>query len=171
MSAILSPCELYRYRLDRIVAETGITIAFFGVNGSKAKKDTEDQTTKKWRQFTIQNGGRRYIAANPFALMATDVKKLAFADDPVGPDNERHIGEIIDEADLLVPCCGSRAKLPLRLRWHLDKLYDRLFASGKPVKVFGLTQSGDPKHPLTLAYSTQLVEWSRSKETLLSGLL
>ncbi|QIG75699.1 DUF1643 domain-containing protein [Rhizobium phage RHph_Y2_17_1] len=160
-SAIFSECGLYRYRLDRVVADTGITIAFFGVNGSKAGVVEEDHTTMKWRQFTRQNGGRRYIAGNPFGKTATNVKELALYDDPVGPDNDRHLTEIIAEADLLVPCCGSRLKLPRRLRPHLDALYDRLFASGKPVKIFGLTQSGDPQHPLTLPYSTQLVDWVR----------
>ncbi|MBX5130735.1 DUF1643 domain-containing protein [Rhizobium lentis] len=160
-SAIFSECGLYRYRLDRVVAETGITIAFFGVNGSTAGVTEEDHTSMKWRQFTLQNGGRRYIAGNPFGKTATNVKELALHSDPVGPENDRHLSEIIAEADLLVPCCGSRLKLPRRLRHHLDDLYDRLFAAGKPIKVFGFTQSGDPLHPLMLGYDTQLVDWKR----------
>lgn len=36
MSAVISECGLYRYRLDRDVSPTGIVFAFFGVNGSDA---------------------------------------------------------------------------------------------------------------------------------------
>jgi hypothetical protein len=167
MSAVISECTLFRYLLERIVADAGITIAFFGVNGATADADLEDHTTIKWREFTIQNKGRRYLAANPFAYRATDVHELARVDDPIGPENSRYLDLAIAEADLLVPCWGSRTKLPKRLRPELDKLRERVFASGKPVKIFGLTQSGDPKHPLMLGYDTPLVDW-RNPQT--SGL-
>lgn len=161
MSAIFSPCGEYRYLLERDVASEGIVIAYFGVNGSTAGVSREDQTTMKWRRFTVDNGGRKYIAANPFAKVATDVRELAKCADPVGPHNAFHLKEAICCADLLVPCCGSRLKLPKHLRPKLDELYDLLFASGKPIKVFGFTNSGDPKHPLMLPYSTPLIEWKR----------
>ena len=159
MSAIFSECRTYRYLLERDVAETGIVIAYFGVNGATAGEVEEDHTSLKWRQFTKQNGGRRYIAANPYAYCATDVRDLATAVDPVGPLSARYLSAAIEAADLLVPCWGSRTKLPRRLRPGLDSLAARIFASGKPVKVFGFTQSGDPKHPLMLGYDTKLVDW------------
>ncbi len=61
--------------------------------------------------------------------------------------------------DVLVPCWGSRTKLPKSLHVHLDRLLEQLVASGKPVLAFGVTGSGDPKHPLMLGYSTKLVPW------------
>ncbi|MFH7094285.1 hypothetical protein ACHWI2_17055, partial [Klebsiella pneumoniae] len=66
---------------------------------------------------------------------------------------------IIRDADVLVPCWGSRTKLPKSLHVHLDRLLEQLVASGKPVLAFGVTGSGDPKHPLMLGYSTKLVPW------------
>lgn len=159
-SAVFCPQRLYRYRLDRFVQELGLVFAYFGVNGSTAGEEEEDQTTRKWFGFTLRNGGRKYIAGNPFARTATDVKKLATFADPVGPENARHLREIIAEADILVPCWGSREKIPPRLRGHFDALRDQLFASGKPVKTFGFTASGDPKHPLMLGYDTPLREWA-----------
>ena len=158
-SAVISDCETWRYRLDRDVAQSGIVFAFFGVNGSTATGDAEDQTTMKWRGFTERNGGRRYIAGNPFAFRATDVRCLALAADPVGPENARYLREIIGEADVLVPCWGNRSKVPERLRHHFDDLRAMLFSAGKPVRVFGFTASGDPKHPLMLGYDTPLVDW------------
>jgi hypothetical protein len=159
VSAVISPCGLYRHRLEREIAEFGIVIAFFGVNPSTAGPEVEDQTTMKWRGFAMRNGARKYIAGNPFAYRATDVRALSKVFDPVGSDNYRHLAEIIHDADLLVPCWGSRGKLPRPLRGHLDALGRRLHQSGKPVKVFGLTKSGDPMHPLMLGYDTPLVDW------------
>jgi hypothetical protein len=160
-SAIFSACGTYRYRLDRDVQEKGLVFAYFGVNGATADHEKEDQTSRKWFGFTLRNGGRRYIAANPFAFCATDVRELAYAADPIGPENGRYVREVITEADILVPCWGSRAKLPPNLRGQLDDLRDRILDAGKPVKVFGFTASGDPKHPLMLGYDTPLVDWPR----------
>lgn len=160
-SAVMDAEQIYRYRLDRDVQASGMVFAYFGVNGSTASADEDDQTTKKWFGFTLRNGGRRYIAANPFAFRATDVRRLANVPDPIGPENARHLAEIIAEADILVPCWGNRAKVPEWLRPRFDVLRDQLFASGKPVRIFGLTASGDPKHPLMLGYDTPLVDWSR----------
>lgn len=156
MSAVISECGLYRYRLDREIQPTGIVFAYFGVNGSTATGDVEDQTTRKWAGFTLRNGGRKYIAGNPYAFRATDVRALATAADPVGPENPRYLREIIAEADVLVPCWGSRLKVPRWRRSAFDHLMNKLMQSGKPVKVFGFTASGDPMHPLMLPYNTPL---------------
>ena len=163
-SAVISDNGVYRYRLDRRVSLTGIVLAFFGVNGSTATGTEEDQTTRKWFGFASRNGARRYIAANPFAFRATDVNELARAADPVGPENARYLAEIIAEADILVPCWGNYKKVPRRLHGHFDKLRAQLFAAGKPVKIFGLTQSGDPLHPLMLGYDTVLMPWGEPKD-------
>lgn len=158
-SAVFSPCGTWRYRLDRDVAFSGLVFAYFGVNGATAGEDDDDQTSMKWKGFTLRNNGQRYIAGNPFAFCATDVRELAKAVDPVGPENARYLAEIVAEADILVPCWGNRSKVPPRLRHHFDALLGLLRASGKPIKTFGFTASGDPKHPLMLGYDTPLVDW------------
>lgn len=158
MSAIISECGLYRYRLDRHVDIGGLTFAFFGVNGSTATADTDDATVRKWIGFSRRNAARRFIVGNAFGYRATDVRELAKVPDPVGPDNDRYIGEIIAEADVLVPCWGNSDKVPEHLWHHFDSLMRRCIYSGKPVKVFGWTKSNDPKHPLMLGYDTPLID-------------
>lgn len=150
---------MYRYRLDREVQRGGRVIAFFGVNPSTAGAEIEDATTRKWRGFALRQMAGKYIAGNIFGWRATDVRQLAAAVDPVGIHNGKHLGEIIEEADILVPCWGSRDKLPEALHVHVNQLVMRLMISGKPVKIFGLTKSGDPRHPLMLGYDTPLVDW------------
>lgn len=161
MSAIISGCGRYRYRLEREVSDTesGIVIAYFGVNPSTADADADDHTTRKLREFTRRHGGHRYILGNVLAYRSRDVKALAHRLDPIGPDNALHVAQIIRDADVLVPMWGARGKLPLEFRHLLDPFLRRLIGTGKPVRVFGQTASGDPKHPLVLRYDTPLVDW------------
>ena len=69
-SAVISPCETYRYRLDRRVAPGEVCFAYFGVNGSTATADEDDHTVRKWNGFTVRNGGSRYVVGNAFAYRA-----------------------------------------------------------------------------------------------------
>ncbi|AFQ48274.1 DUF1643 domain-containing protein [Burkholderia cepacia] len=160
MSAIISRCCRYRYRLEREIAPAGFVVAFFGVNPSRADASVRDQSDLKWTGFAARWGARKYIAGNSFALRSPNVRDLAAVVDPIGPENDKHLAQIIADADLLVPCWGDRGKLPKPLRPRLDAVAAMLFASGKPVKVFGLTSKGDPKHPLMLGYDTPLIEWN-----------
>lgn len=101
-------------------------------------------------------GGSRFIVGNVFAYRATDVKELAGIDDPYGDEIGDYTTDIIAEADILVPCWGNSSKAPPKLQGAFDVLMDALLSSGKPVMNFGLTKSGDPKHPLMLGYDTPL---------------
>lgn len=160
MSAVISPCGLYRYRLERTVAMAGPVYAFFGINPSTADANLDDATVRKWIGFTKVWGGSRFIVGNVFAFRSTDVKALADAADPFGDDIGDHVTSIIEEADILVPCWGRTDKVPPQLRHAFDVLMDALVSSGKPVMHFGLTKGGDPKHPLMLGYDTPLTPWS-----------
>lgn len=171
MSAIISECGKYRFRLEREIQPIGNVCAYFGVNPSTADSEVEDATTRKWNGFSLRNGFRRYIVGNAFAYRATDVSVLSQV--PLGSDdsasNLAHIGKIIKDADILVPCWGSRKKLHPSLWTHLTRIKIMIFESGKPVMIFGLTQSGDPKHPLMLGYDTRLIPWVESHPTPKEG--
>lgn len=159
MSAIISPCGQYRYRLEREVGMDGLTFAYFGINPSTADAQLDDATVRKWIGFTKVNGGRRFIVGNVFGYRSTDVSALRHEDDPTGPENNAHLLGIIADADILVPCWGNSEKVPKHLRYRLNQVLGMLICSGKPVRIFGKTQSGDPLHPLMLGYATPLVEW------------
>ncbi len=159
MSAVISDCGKYRYRLDRNVADEGIVILYCGVNPSTADMAVDDATVRKWIGFTKINGGRKFIAVNPFDYRSTDVSKLKTVAYPVGELHDHHVGKAILEADILVPCWGNVAKVPKHLRHHFSRMLDMMAISGKPVKTFGFTNAGDPKHPLFLSYSTPLVDY------------
>lgn len=170
MSAVLSTCGTFRYRLDRECGlipseynEDGKVFAYFGINPSTADATVDDATVRKWTGFTERNGGSRFIVGNVFSYRATDVKELDRANRAhqlvQGPDHWPHIFDIIAEADILVPCWGRSQKVDRNLRPLVGMLLDYLLESGKPVKHFGLTDGGDPKHPLFLPYETELRLW------------
>ncbi len=160
-SAVLSDCGGYRYRLDRRVADSGPVYAFFGINPSTADASLDDATVRKWRGFVSRWGGSRFIVGNVFAFRSTDVKALATTPDPIGRLNNDHLKQIIAEADILVPCWGDQKKVPPELRLHFHWMRQVLTAAGKPVKTFGLSNGGYPKHPLMLGYDTVMTDWSQ----------
>lgn len=155
--AILSDCKRYRWRLERQIGAGEITVAVFGVNPSTADADLDDHTVRKWRGFGQRLAWGRLIVGNVFSFRATDVTRLATEPDPFGADHRDHQARIVADADLLVPCWGNRHKVPRSLHPEFDALLRLLHATGKPVMCWGTTSSGDPKHPLTLGYHTELV--------------
>lgn len=158
MNAILSDCRRYRYRLDReLESATGKTIAFFGINPSTADERTDDPTLRKMMGFASRNGASSVVVGNVFAFRTPHVHELELMNDPVGPDNQEFHKQIIQDADVLVPCWGGRSKVPASLHRHFDELLSLLNGAGKPVHCLGLTVNGDPKHPLFLSYSTELI--------------
>lgn len=158
MSATLSPCGLYRYRLERKVAQTGPVYAFIGVNPSTADAEHNDATIRKLIGFTRAYNGSRFIVGNVIPFRATDVKELRTVAIPtrVWLKNIEHLIAMTKDADILVPCWGRREKVPKHLNTDFLEVLNILKQSEKPVMSFGLTKSGDPKHPLMLGYSTQL---------------
>lgn len=158
MSAIISKCRRYRYRLDRQLDCSGTkVIAFFGINPSTADDSIDDPTIRKMKGFASRQDGRSIIVGNVFAFRTPHVHELELVLDPIGPENRQHLEQIISEADILIPCWGGRKKVPSLLWTYFDEMLELLQLSGKPVHCLGKTMSGDPKHPLFVPYSTLLV--------------
>lgn len=160
MSAVLSVCGAYRYRLSREVSDGGPVAVYIGVNPSTADATKDDATVRKWFGFAHRMGASRFIVGNLFGFRATDVRELAKAADPVGRENDEHLRTMLAQADVVIPCWGSSTKLPPRLRYRVATVRGLLRDCGKPIRTFGLTASGDPRHPLMLGYATPLAEWS-----------
>jgi hypothetical protein len=176
MSATISTCGLYRYRLEREMNPSvldafaapsplaGKTVMFVGVNPSTADATLNDATVRKWMGFCHRWGVRRFVVGNAFAYRATDVKALASLRpaDAIGAENDWHLMRLAVEADVIVPCWGNTGKVPPSLRPRFGFLAGMLTGAGKPLHCFGLTASGDPKHPLMLGYDTPLIEYAKA---------
>ncbi len=159
MGAILSADGRYRYGLDRSIGMGDRVVAFIGVNPSTADANVDDATVRKWRGFSARWGFDKFFVGNLFAWRSTDVRALATAEDPVGPETDAHLRVMLSYAELVVPCWGDSGKLPVSLRMRVEAVRELICESGRPVKCLGLTKGGDPKHPLMLGYSTALQDW------------
>lgn len=161
MSAILSPCEHYRLRLERVVDMLSpVTAALIGVNPSTADAVEDDQTIRKDLGFARIHGWGRIIKGNKFAYRAKDVRELREAADPIGPGCDDELRRIIADADVVVACWGPLSKLPRHLRERWRQIVRMADDAGKPLMCFGTAKDGQPRHTLMLAYDTPLVRWS-----------
>lgn len=159
MSAIISDDKFYRYRLERHGLSGAGAIAWIMVNPSTADAVEDDQTIKKVIGFSERAGAGWLIVGNKFAWRARDITELRTAPDPKGPENDRHLREIMESAPIVVAAWGPLAKLPerLRRRWRtIAALADEL---GVQPLCLGIAQDGQPRHPLMVSYDTPLVPW------------
>lgn len=160
-SAIISPCGVYRYRLERQCDGDGAT-AIIMVNPSTADAEKDDATIRKLRGFGDRHKWGRLIVGNLFAYRATDVRALSktMAIDPVGgPEADKHLSNIFHEADRVVVAWGPLAKQP---RYHRGRWREviALIAAGTPILSIGdPAKDGHPKHPLMLPYASLIQPW------------
>ena len=164
-NAILSSCGTYRMRLERGIDPLlgGPVAALCGVNPSTADAVLNDATIRKDMGFARRLGWSRIIKINKFAYRATDVRKLASAVDPVGPENDAHLRQAMIDADIVVACWGPLAKLPPRLRSRWRGVVAIANDVGKPLHCFGTAKDGQPLHTLMLAYATPLRLWENPR--------
>lgn len=158
MSAIISDCGKYRYRLER-GSPAAPAVAFIMVNPSTADAAEDDATIRKCRGFAERAGYEHFIVGNLFAYRATDIKELRTAADPIGPDNDGHLDLILRDAALHVVAWGTLAKLPdtLRKRWvDVVRLADRV---GCTLYCIGTNDDKHPRHPLMTGYDMPITEW------------
>ena len=158
-SAIISPCGLYRYRLERDGPGEGAT-AVVMVNPSTADAEEDDATIRKLKGFGARYGWGRLIVGNLFAFRSTDVRALASARDPVGGDNGYRLAEIFLSAERAIFAWGPMAKLPKRLRGHwmeVDRICRAMHLT--PMSIGAPAKDGHPCHPLMLPYERELQPW------------
>lgn len=167
--AMLSDDEKHRYRLWRYLQKSGPLYCFIGINPSTADASIDDATVRKWTGFVDRWGGQGYLVVNLATLRSTDVKGLK--DAPMNDLNSiQHLFGAMSAADIIVPCWGATKKAPVDLSYMIQVVDAHATTMGKPVKCFGRTKDGDPKHPLMLSYDTPLVDYfTPSISRLLNG--
>ncbi|MFG7490124.1 DUF1643 domain-containing protein [Methylorubrum rhodesianum] len=162
MSAIISPCGLYRYRLERDLGGmlAGPTVAWIMVNPSTADATEDDHTIRKVIGFSERLGAGRIVVGNLFAFRATDIRALRTVADPVGPEADDHLRKILFGADRIIVAWGPLAKLPGPLRTRWQRFVEIAGENVRPLRCLGTAMDGHPLHPLTLGYARPLVPWS-----------
>lgn len=151
-TAIISEDGNYRYMLSRTgLGGSGICV-FIMLNPSTADADIDDPTIRRCRGFASDWGFDQLVVVNLFALRTSNPQILYKALDPIGPDNDTHLLHYVRpvNADLVVGAWGAHGKFNNRGRDVKAVLYRYAIR----LSHMGLTQSGEPKHPLYLRKTT-----------------
>jgi hypothetical protein len=143
--AILSPCGRYRYRLWRRWSAAGRRVVWVMLNPSTADASIDDPTIRRCLGFSKAWGYTALEVVNLFALRATDPAVLGLAGYELarGPDNERHILESCQGADLVIAAWGAH-----ETAGYAEKTAAELGRAGIALHCLGKTTQGHPRHPL-----------------------
>lgn len=162
-AAVFSPCERYRYTLSRTWSQSRYcrTLAMICLNPSKATAVTSDPTVTRQVKRAQMLGFGRFVMLNLFAFRSTDPAGLLTVEDPIGPDNDDHIIEEAENADLVICAWGSASPLvPDRAKRVLSLLAD---VGVKPHYLRMSDKTNQPNHPLYLPYAEQPKLWEVSE--------
>lgn len=154
MSAIISECGRYRYRLERGEAPR---LAFVMLNPSTADAELDDPTIRRCMGFAKREGFAGIVVGNVYALRSTDPRALLEAANPFGPENDRYLLQIAAEHDRIVCAWGANV-----IESHAKRAADALKFHGAQLVCLGTTMAGHPKHPLYVAANAPLIAWSKS---------
>lgn len=143
--ATISPCGRYRYILERIWEEALPPLAMIGLNPSIADALIDDRTVGRACGFAKREGAGGLLLGNLYAFRSTDPDALWTVADPIGPENDGWLAQIVARSfpHPIVCAWGVNAK---DARW--SDVAARMASSGARLVCLGKTQDGSPRHPL-----------------------
>lgn len=153
-TATISDCGRYRYILTRFWDDELPIVCFIGLNPSTADAVDDDPTIRRCVNFAKAWGMGGLRMLNLFAWRSTDPRGLKTAVDPIGPDNDRHLVGATADASAIVAAWGAGGNYLSR-----DVEVRRMFAGR--LSHLGLTQAGQPRHPLYLKSTIRPEAWLR----------
>lgn len=146
MSALLSPCGHFRFRLVRAWDPALPRLLFIMLNPSTADAAQDDATVRRCVGFGRALGYGSIEIVNLFAFRTKNPIVLKQAGWPVGEGNDAHILEAVMAAGEVICAWGAHARASARAAEVLELIGDWCTP-----KALALTADGVPKHPLYLA--------------------
>ena len=144
--AIYSDSEKHRYVLNRVWDVEGKCMLFVGLNPSTATEVANDPTVARVINYAKRENFGSAVVCNIFSYRATLPSDMRLFQDPIGKENDKHILEESEKADIILLGWGNHASFLDRgksvlklLQPYREKLY-----------CLGFTKSLEPKHPLYL---------------------
>ncbi len=161
--AELSEFGTYRYALWRSW-NPGLPVAVFVMlNPSTADGTADDPTIRKCVGFAKRWKCGAIYVVNLFAYRATDPRKLRPLDraDRCGEYNGRHLrralSRLCSPGVVSGPCVAAWGRQPAAvLGDEPARLKSLARQESVPLQCLGFAQDGNPRHPLMLAYATEL---------------
>lgn len=169
--AIFSDDRKYRYSLyrewgDLILGPRKKPLMWLMLNPSLAGNQLDDLTVLKIVGFSRRWGYGALWVGNLMARIYTDPKFLYghAPEELIGPDNLQHLRMMANEVDAIVCAWGSQPIL--KYHAYVEATLPAMFAPipldrPRPMLLcLGTNRDGSPKHPVRLAYSTELVPFN-----------
>jgi hypothetical protein len=157
-AAVFSPCRTWRYSLTRIWDESTPLAMFIGLNPSTADETVDDQTVRRCIRFAREWGYGGLVMTNMYALRSTDPGGLLTAADPIGPDNDTVLLNWAAAAGVIVAAWGTWGTKVKPYTQRPNTMPGLVWP--KTLQCLGVTNSGQPRHPLYLRADTELEPWS-----------
>lgn len=155
-SAEISGCGNYRTRLDRWWGPG--RVGWMLCNPSIATAEIDDSTVRKCTGFSSRWGFGGFTIINPWDWRSTDPRALLTVQEPCSQRNEEVVLAVAGDVELLIVGWGCEAtvrRMKLRGFDAMDLLRKiRRAHPLLPIECLGLSKTGNPYHPLMLAYST-----------------
>lgn len=161
--AIISDDGVYRYLLWRVLPECNRArrALFIMLNPSTADGFVNDHTVRKGLGFCQRWDVGVMMFMNAFALRSRDPGALLTHSDPIGPHNDAKLLAALSRKDgfwrVIVAWGNHDSVVKSGRAAAVAKL---VTDAGHKVWCLGTNKDGSPRHPLTLAYATELVPWS-----------
>jgi hypothetical protein len=155
--ARLDPARLFRFHLWRTWDPALKRVLFVMLNPSKADESKNDPTITKCLGFAKAIGFGRIDVANMYPHRATDPDDCAKLIKTCGEEwrrvNDLYIIALADRADRVIVAWGGEADRA----WCRGRDGEVMaLLDGRYLECLGRTKSGQPRHPLMLAYKTKL---------------
>ena len=151
--AQFSPDRIYRYALWRTWDEDKGLLLVIGLNPSTADENVDDPTIRRCVDFAHRWGFGGLYMLNLFAFRATDPKELLDTPDPVGPENDEFLRMYSRSAGDVMAAWGTHGV------WFTRGARVCELLGKESLFVLGLTQNGQPRHPLYMPRVTRPQLW------------
>lgn len=156
MSALISECGEYRYwlRRDELLPSGNGNVLFVLLNPSKADASTDDKTLVKCMNYARRWGYDSLTIANLYSYRSTAPTFLWQHEDPVGPNNDEWLKQLVVGRELVVCGWGDNAR-----QQRVVEVCLLMKEAGVELHCLGTTKAGAPKHPLFIKSDQALEEW------------
>lgn len=156
MSASISPCGQYRWRLERrFDSGSRGPMLFVMLNPSTADADMDDATIRRCISFAKRDGYSGIVVVNLYGFRATDPAELWLQSDPIGWLNDCFIINECHRVDDVVLAWGATAR-PGRVA----EVVHMIESAGPRMLCLGVTKhGGHPRHPLYVKGDQPFVPW------------
>ncbi len=166
--ATISPCGKYRYVLWRKFKTVGRRILWNCLNPSWADGSIDDPSLGRMMSFSKREGASEIYVCNFCAYRTSKPAELYRAAksgfDVEGPENKRHIAEMLKTCDMCIVGWGNARALrgqSEKISKHSPESMMEFIKDQNvnkiPIMCLGTTKHGHPRHPLFVPASRKLV--------------